>query len=281
MQETSTQDAGMQTASTQTAGTAMQLQHVVPLNQTTDYLLQKATVISRSSIVPEQFRGKPYDIIAVWEMGREYGMTPFRALQNFDMIKGRCTMKTRVLHGLAKAMPEFEQDWYEFDEATKTAYCYIKRKGCDKPFIGQFSEAEAKQAGVWGRNAWVGFWRTMLELRATKFAVNKAFPELAAGVATTEEIADLHGIPAPGYGSTEPRADDALVPDDLASVMQRIRTASTLEQLKGIGQSITGMTITEVQSDLLRAVYKQQHEYLRAQVGVVEAVEEQTVVQDT
>jgi hypothetical protein len=79
-----------------------------------------------------------------------------------------------------------------------TAVCQTSRKGKDANVVARFSVADAKKAGLWGKQGpWTQYPKRMLQLRARGFALRDAFPDVLRGLVTAEEAQDYpQGEPA-------------------------------------------------------------------------------------
>ena len=67
----------------------------------------------------------------------------------------------------------------------------VRRKGVEKPYVGEFSYGEAKLAGLLTKESWAKYPRKMLFARARSDALRKAFPDVLKGIRSAEEIEDI------------------------------------------------------------------------------------------
>ena len=81
--------------------------------------------IARSGLVPDQYQGKPNNVLVAVQWGYELGLAPMQALQNISVINGRPSVWGDSQVALVKAHPAFRglREWQEGD----TAYCEVKR----------------------------------------------------------------------------------------------------------------------------------------------------------
>ncbi len=59
-----------------------------------------ARMLSKSDLIPDALKDKPGDVLVVLMSGREYGVSPLRALQNFHVVKGKVGMSAQIIVGM-------------------------------------------------------------------------------------------------------------------------------------------------------------------------------------
>ncbi|MCK7474052.1 MAG: hypothetical protein MZV49_12175 [Rhodopseudomonas palustris] len=127
--------------------------------------------------------------------GLEVGLTPMNALQSIAVVNGRPTVWGDGAIGLARGSGLLEWMEEKFDGAEGTdafkAVCLVKRKVRPKPIRGEFSAADAKAAGLWGKaGPWQQYRKRMLQMRARAFALRDGFADVLKGLAIKEEVED-------------------------------------------------------------------------------------------
>jgi hypothetical protein len=153
--------------------------------------MEMAKWIAESGLVPQSFQGKPKDICVAAAMGAKLGLDVFAAMQGIAVVNGRPSLWGDVLRSLILAHPELE-DLVETTEGKgddMTATCTITRKGMT-PHTERFSVADAKEAGLWGKNVWAKFSKDMLLNRAFGRAARRRFADALAGISVAEEMQD-------------------------------------------------------------------------------------------
>ena len=154
--------------------------------------MEFSKLIANSSFVPQEYRGKPGDILVCLQMGAELGLSPLSALQSISVIKGKPAVWGDGAIALVQAsglLEDHEEDVVgEGDE--RYGYCRMVRKGRPTPYLKKFSIADAKRAGLWGRNVWASYPDVMLVARARSACMRAGFPDVLKGVITREEAAD-------------------------------------------------------------------------------------------
>jgi hypothetical protein len=117
------------------------------------------------------------------------------------------------------------------------AVCQAKRRGYSKPTTVTFTVADAKKAGLWGKQGpWQQYPRRMLQLRARGFALRDAFPDVLRGLVTAEEAQDYTAgepiVTQPEAVHAKP-AEQAKA-EDMTKARRAIASAKTHERLKQI-----------------------------------------------
>jgi hypothetical protein len=203
---------------------------------TIDEAMRLADTLSRSSMVPRAYQGKPEDILVATIWGKEIGLATLQALQNIAVINGKPSVYGDAAMALVQASSVCE-DVEEYFEGEGTpnpvAVCVAKRKG-RKPVTAKFSVEDAKRAGLWGKGGpWSAYPKRMMQMRARGFALRDAFPDVLKGLITAEEAQDypdeakpkqakditprnpldMVAPPAPALEVSEPDVVDVVLPD--------------------------------------------------------------------
>ena len=166
--------------------------------QTFDQLVMFSEMAAQSELVPKDYRGKPANIMLSVQMGSELGLSPMQSLLSIAVINGRPGVWGDGLIGLCRQSPLCEDitEWFEDEGDERSALCTAKRKGAH-PCTSRFSVADAKRAGLWGKDIWQKYPDRMLQNRARGYALRDAFPDLLRGLKTVEELRDT---PADTFG---------------------------------------------------------------------------------
>ena len=150
--------------------------------------------LSISSNIPDQFKGKPNDILVAIQWGYEIGLAPMQSLQNIAVINGRPSLWGDAMIAVCKAHPDWGGMKEEYIEEEAKAVCTIRRKirgGEIEETTSSFSYEDAKRAGLTSkRGPWQQYPSRMLQLRARGFALRDAFPDAIKGLITVEEAQD-------------------------------------------------------------------------------------------
>lgn len=157
-----------------------------------DDLQRFASLVIQSGFAPKGLDTVP-SAVAAMQMGMELGMTVMQALQSITVINGRPTVNADPALALCRARQEFDQDAFDekFEgkpfEDSYTAVCTCRRTSKKEPVVRRFSVADAKRAGLWGKDIWSRYPARMLQMRARSWALRDAFGDVLRGFATTEE----------------------------------------------------------------------------------------------
>lgn len=155
-----------------------------------------AEIMSRSQLIPKNFQGRPNDVVVAMMWSHTLGIPTVQGLQYIAVINGKPSMYGDGLLAVAMAsgqMADFKETFVGGDsDDGLTAICTVKRKGLESPIIGQFSVADAKRAGLWGKiGPWKQYPKRMLKMRARAFALRDAFPDILSGMGSGEEQEDI------------------------------------------------------------------------------------------
>ncbi len=168
---------------------------LVKLQSMTD-AMQFCEQVFNSGLAPSSFR-TPQAIFAAVQMGAELGMRPMQALQGLAVVNGRVSLMDKAARGVVahSGLLEDCQDYFEGSGDDLTAFCKLKRKGVATPFIGRFSVAQAKKAGLWGKTGpWTAYPQDMLAHKSSARAHAAGFSDILIGLAVTEDIQDTPAV---------------------------------------------------------------------------------------
>jgi hypothetical protein len=163
-----------------------------------------ANAVCKAQMAPRGLDTPEKAMVAIMH-GLEVGLTPMNALQSIAVVNGRPTIWGDGAIGLVRGsgLLEWMEEKFEGKEGEDgfKAVCLVKRKGEPKPVRGEFSIADAKAAGLWGKSGpWQQYKKRMLQMRARAFALRDAFADVLKGLAIKEEVED--------YRETTVRHDD-------------------------------------------------------------------------
>lgn len=154
-----------------------------------DEAMRFAEIISKSDIVPKEFKGNPGNVLVAIQWGLELGLQAMQALQNISVINGRPALWGDAVIALVRSSPLCEYI-YETDDGS-TATIRVKRRGEEEQFR-TFSMEDAQKAGLLNRGgAWQQYPKRMRQMRARAFALRDVFPDVLRGMPVAEEIQDM------------------------------------------------------------------------------------------
>jgi hypothetical protein len=156
---------------------------------------EMSTLLSRSELLAEAFRGKEASVLLTIMTGSELGMTPMQALGAFDVIKGRMGMKPVAMIALVRSHPSIEE--IDCVESTATSATWeSKRRGSTRVLRTTFTMDNAKVAGLVSSDMYRKWPEQMLMWRAAAVHCRKHHSDITMGFYTTEEVETFDG-PAP------------------------------------------------------------------------------------
>ena len=186
-------------------------------------------LVATSDFAPKDFRGKPESCLLAIQHGAELGLSPMQSLQSIAVVNGRPSVYGDTALAVCKGSPvcEWVRETIEGEGEHMVAVCQAKRRGDAQPVESRFGVAEAKKAGLWGKQGpWTQYPRRMLQMRARGFALRDAFPDVLRGLVTAEEAADYTHVEPEPVRVTQPAQPTPPVADDAA--MQKARSAIDL-----------------------------------------------------
>ena len=160
--------------------------------------MEYAKIIAGSDLAPKDYRGKPANVLVAVQMGAELGIAPMQAIQNIAVINGRPCVWGDLFLAIIQHSDAYEWHSEEYDAATESYTCMMKRKGNPQPFAATFSKADAVKAGLWDKaGPWTNYRKRMLQMRARGFAGRDGFADVLKGIALREEVQDYIDIDRP------------------------------------------------------------------------------------
>jgi hypothetical protein len=182
-----------------------------------------ANILLESKLVPNHFyeqlpdkkpdfsRGKTPAVVAVLIQGYQLQLPPLTALQHIIPVNGLLSIKGDLAKSMIFNSGKLKSgSWVEEESGSIEAGDYMVKITATRSDNGQtlsrsFSVAQAKRAGLWiteqqvnGQDGWKykssAWWKyptRMCNYRALGFIARDMFPDVMAGIYTTEEAMDL------------------------------------------------------------------------------------------
>lgn len=178
-----------------------------------------AAVTYESGLAPYGFKNVQSVAVAIL-FGAELGLPPMQSLQTIAVINGRPCIYGDGGIALIRASGLLEswKEWFTGEpfEDDYTAHCLVKRFG-EEPVEREFSVADAKLAGLWGKMSpkggptpWVTYPKDMLRWRARNI-FRTVFADVTKGLRFKEEVQD-----DPTFDQSEPALLTSGLADRLA-----------------------------------------------------------------
>lgn len=145
----------------------------------------------KSQLVPRGF-DTPEKVLICWQHGAELGLKPMQSLKSICVINGRPALYGDAVKGIClnRGVVEDWQEHFEGADDTLTAICKVKRKDIPSYQEGRFSVADAKAAGLWGKDTWKNYPKDMMMHKARKRAA-AMFADVLCGLPVLEDIEEV------------------------------------------------------------------------------------------
>jgi hypothetical protein len=221
-------------------------------------IVKLAEYIARTSFVPDGMRGDPAAVAAAILAGREAGVDPMTALQNFDVIKGKPAMKPVLMRALVQA--QGHEIRYVETSDTKVVV-EGRRRGSDDWTRVTFTAQQARNAKI----DLGGYPEDKLVARATSRLCKRHFGDVIAGMPySTDEAEDLDEalVPAaarrpitPAEAQAAPAAADAgrALAGQLFERVAAAQSADDLNEVAGEIKAAAGSLTPEAVAELRAA----------------------------
>lgn len=223
-----------------------------------------AEILAGSDIVPKDYQRKPGNILVAMQWGAEIGLKPLQALQNIACINGRPSIWGDAMLALVRGSGLLEYITEEVSQDGQVATCTVKRKGEDE-ITSTFTMDDAKKAGLANKQGpWSQYPKRMLKLRARAYALRDVFPDVIKGMAIAEEEQDKPAEPKDVTPTPTKNGGTASIKDrikakkaepvmeaqatecfDIEPKVKEIQSATTLDELMGLGKDIAQIKATE------------------------------------
>jgi len=140
----------------------------------------------------------PGAVVGIMQASRELGIPIMFGLSKLTFTGGRIGIMGDLATALIRSKDGLEpgtdfEKVYTGEPSTPSWTCTVtaKRKGQPEPFSASFSVADAKRAGLWGKQGpWSEYPQRMLYYRALGFLCRDHFSDQLMGLAISEEVAD-------------------------------------------------------------------------------------------
>lgn len=162
--------------------------------------------VSKSDLVPAEYRGKPANVFIALQYGMELGVSPFQAMQSIAIVNGKPQIYGDLAIGLVRAsgLLVFIKETMAIDPVNGlTATCTTHRRGDPEPISNSFSEKDAKRAGLDSKAVHKQYPARMLQMRARGFNLRDVFPDVLKGLTIRDEFGETTPIPQVEIISTE------------------------------------------------------------------------------
>lgn len=198
--------------------------------------IEHAKIVSQSSLIPAEYRGKPADIIWAMDIGDALGVPYTQVMQSMVVARGKMTMSADLMGAIVRRAGHKLRIHEDGNSVTASI---VRADDTDYEFTVTWDEKKAREAGLWGnRGPWSQYPRQMLRARAiTEVCRQGASDALAGNVYTAEELTSepqkpqkspRGTVPADGadaQGKARRIAENAHGPKDVPPPTERKREA--------------------------------------------------------
>ena len=149
--------------------------------------IEHAKIVSQSSLIPADYRGKPADIIWAMDIGDALGVPYTQVMQSMVVARGKMTMSADLMGAIVRRAGHKLRIREDGNSVTASI---VRADDPDYEFTVTWDEKKAREAGLWGnRGPWTQYRRQMLRARAiTEVCRQGASDALAGNVYTAEEL---------------------------------------------------------------------------------------------
>lgn len=176
---------------------------IVPTTIDEVYRLSKVIAMAqwapKSYLIDPKTPGRGYDenkIMLGIMHGMELGLTAVASLQSIAVINGSPSIWGDGALAVVQAsglLENFKETPLLDAKGNVTGYqCAMKRKGIPTPTLQQFTEADARRAGLLDKSGpWQQYRSRMYQMRARAWAMRDCFADVLRGLSIAEEAMDI------------------------------------------------------------------------------------------
>lgn len=215
--------------------------HSAPLAKTDPYtewkaLREQAAELVRSGFLPRAVNTAE-KAIAIIQTGRELGIGPMQALRAIHIIEGKPTMSAELIAGLVLA--RIPGALLHVAKTTNEECVVRAARPGQPPTEYRFTIADARAAGIAGKDNWKKYPRAMLRARALSEAARGTFPDASMGLYDPDELGAVTNEQGSVVQLPEAAASAQKETESPANnVLRAIDEAASLDELRGLWSSV-------------------------------------------
>lgn len=157
---------------------------------------EMAVNLSKSDLVPDNYKKKPENVIIALGMAQQTGLSPFTIMQNLNIVRGKASFSGSFCKVLIERTGRFKDlELNYFGEKGKDSYgCYLSatRVSDNKIIKGPEVTMQMAKGEDWTSNKkWITLTDLMLAYRCQSYFARLYCPEALNGVYTSEEMEDI------------------------------------------------------------------------------------------
>ena len=227
-----------------------------------DHLARMSQAFAATSLVPDEFRGKPENCMIALQIAARMGADPFAVIQNIHVIHGKPCFSAAFAIALANTSGKLEGPiTFETRGVDKSMTCVaIARLKGGVELKEEFSMAMADAEGYTSRkgNKYKTLPKLMLRYRAAMFLIRLHCPEILMGMThSSEELQDIRQAEGREVSfKKEPVPQVSLPPETLELSEQEMQEVFLKEQAETRSQMQANIarTTDEAMVDAARKV---------------------------
>lgn len=155
-----------------------------------------AVQLSKSTIIPDNYKNQPQNIMIALELSQNMNLTPFLVMQNLSIIKGKTSWSGSFCKFLIERTGKFKDLELNYigDKSNDTYGCYLSAtrvsdgRRIDGPEV---TMATAKAEGWTSNKKWATLKDLMLAYRCQSFFARIYCPEALNGIYTDDEVFEI------------------------------------------------------------------------------------------
>ena len=148
-----------------------------------------ANEMSRSELIPQNFRGRPMDIAIAFDMASRMGVSPLVVMQNLYVVKGKPSWSGQACISFIKARYSDAEHVYVGKPGEESYGCYVQAVCSDGKVIkGPLVTLKMARSEGWTSNPkWNNMPELMLAYRAAAFFARVNCPDILLGASVEGE----------------------------------------------------------------------------------------------
>ena len=164
-----------------------------------DQAARVAGMLAKSSIVPQNYQGRPEDCFIAVEMAARMNTSPVFIMQNLYVVKGKPTWAGQACMAMINACGKFKnvKHVYTGTKGTDSRGCYVTAVRISDGETVNGTEVTMKlvrDEGWITNSKWKNMPEQMLGYRAASFFARMYCPEALMGLQTYEEVIDAEPV---------------------------------------------------------------------------------------
>lgn len=198
-------------------------------------------------------------VACVIEAGLELGFKPWQSIQNLHIVNGQIGIKSTAIGGLIRSSGKAKclKQYYKGEEGTDDYRAIVQSQRTDDETVHdtEFSIADAKTAGLWGKDNWTHYPKDMLMWRALSRHGRAYYGDVLSGFYSVDELAEIRP-PTEALGPEVPSREerkqvDAVVKDTAEITKEKLSECymdfvKNAEEDLGVSFELLGLTDKEI-----------------------------------